>query len=127
MTLQSQIEQLITQMTDDILERIRSMPLSELLDARASNPAPAPPTKARPTNGHRRKRTSAPDVAEHKVEVLAAIKSIKAKNGIAKSDVAAKVQVKKNPAYLTRILQLLVEDGSLRKTGDRRLTRYFVK
>ncbi len=136
--LQSQLESLASDFIASIVSALRSAPLDEVVElqgvpSRAPEPAArtrrtAAPVKvqgrrpAAPRAQGRRHRASAAEVEAQKKLALDTAKTMKP--GFSKGDVMAKSGSKLD---LGRALTLLVADGKLRKQGERRMTRYWVR
>lgn len=111
------------QFTTEVGRMFASVPFDELaamIGAVGKTPKAKSTTS---TTSSKRFRTSTEEVAKQKQAALAAVSSF-GNNGASKGDVMKKTGSKVD---LGRALQLLAHEGKLRKTGDRRLTRYFVK
>jgi hypothetical protein len=70
----------------------------------------------------RRRRASPEDVKRQKLTVLATVRALGGKS-VSKGDVMRRTGFRED---LGRALTLLVAEGKLKKTGDRRLTRYWL-
>jgi len=136
--LRTELGKIADRFVSSVLAAMRSASLSELAEAPAPSPsrdgAPLRRGSGRPrkiqsavatgsaqVRPDRRKRSSAAEVQRQKDVVLAASKGLKP--GFSKGDIMTQSA---SSADLGRALSLLVADGTLKKKGDRRRTRYWV-
>jgi hypothetical protein len=136
--LQSQLENLASEFINSLIGALRSAPIDEIIELQGAADAAAPsaprrrgaapkaqtrraaPATAKPTG--RRHRASAVEVQAQKKLALDTAKTLKP--GFSKGEAMAKAGSKVD---LGRALTLLVQEGKLRKQGERRMTRYWVK
>jgi hypothetical protein len=140
--LQSQLETLASDLVTSLISALRVAPIDEIIDLaaisadgaapsarpRRTAAAPkvqprraAPAAAAKPTAG-RRHRASAAEVQAQKKVALDTAKMLKP--GFSKGEVMDRSGSKID---LGRALTLLVQEGKLRKQGERRMTRYWMK
>lgn len=134
--LESQLQDLVSQFVGAIVGALRSAPLDEIIELeggpapeasaargrrRTATPGPAA-AAPRPARPGRRHRASAAEVEAQKKIAFDTARTLKP--GFSKGDVMRKSG---SDVDLGRALTLLVTDGKLRKQGERRMTRYWVK
>jgi ribosomal protein L12E/L44/L45/RPP1/RPP2 len=124
--LETKLTTIASNLVGAIVSALRSASIDEitgLAGSAAPRVAPAPKTApARAARPARRHRASAAEVAAQKKLAYDTARTLK--GGFSKGEVMKKSG---SNADLGRSLTLLVADGVLRKQGDRRLTRYWVK
>jgi hypothetical protein len=91
-------------------------------EAKATTEAPKAEKTEKAESGEKRHRSSPEEVQQQKDLALNTARTLPP--GFSKSDV---MNASKSTADLGRALALLVDDGKLRKEGDRRNTRYWVR
>ncbi len=137
--LRAQLGAIADQFVSAVLAALTSASLSELSDAPArrlsKNGAPSSHGRGRrpkirsahatasatQVGGGRRKRSSPAEVQRQKDVALTAAKALK--SGFSKGDIMTKSA---SSVDLGRALALLVAEGTLKKKGDRRRTRYWL-
>jgi len=131
--LETQLQALASEFVASVVGALRSAAIDEIINlTRVAAPArrapvrapSARPAAAQPKTAPRKKRyrSSAAEVAAHKRVAYETARMMR--GGFSKGDVMRKSGSKVD---LGRALTLLVADGKLRKQGERRLTRYWVK
>ncbi len=130
--LETQLQALTSGFVASVVGALRSAAIDEIIGMNgsseakraraASKAAPAKPSAPKAVRPQRRHRSSAAEVAGHKTLAYETARTLK--DGFSKGDVMRKSGSRVD---LGRALTLLVADGKLRKQGERRLTRYWVK
>jgi hypothetical protein len=126
-TLQSAIHALAEQFADGVLQAIRSSSLEEIIGEAAPARARArgrgrPGAPPGPTKGRLRRR-STKDLAKVAESIVALVS--KHREGMKGERIRAELGIPKN-AWL-RPLGLALQTKKLRKTGEKRATRYFAR
>jgi ribosomal protein L12E/L44/L45/RPP1/RPP2 len=127
--LETKLAHIASDLVEALVAALRSASIDEITGLagpaapRAAAKAPAPKgAPARAARSARRHRASAAEVAEQKRLAYDTARTLK--GGFSKGEVMKK---SRSNVDLGRSLTLLVADGVLKKQGDRRLTRYWVK
>ena len=130
MSLKKTIESMAETFADGLLRAIRAASLDELLGATEVRPAGPPRAKAgssapktRRSRAGQRGRRSPKQIATVMASVVAALKG--AKDGMRSEDLQKALSVDKKT--IVRPITAALEAKVIRKTGQKRATRYFAR
>jgi hypothetical protein len=123
--IRAEVNELVRQFVDDLEQLVRRAALEAVTDALEAEPVASPaPTTSRPANEKKPRRRAAPRSKAGKEQLARALVDHVTEHPGAKME-EMKVAVGEETKILRPIVNKLLENGHLRKEGERRATRYF--